>query len=739
MQSKSKIFVPLSLSRKYRNLLKSSRVFLGKEEMGYIRKAFNMVWYEYADNKNGEVIVGKALDIATICSAESGLRSTSIVSCLLFPLVSDKLITYGKINEEFGANVAVISENLSLITDMESRKNKEQGENFRKLILSVVKDIRVILIKLVERLYLMRNLNEIPENSRYGFALETFQLYAPLGHRLGLYTLKSELEDLALKHTQTQAYKAIERKLAETTSSRNRIIREFIKPIKEELTRQGFDFEIKGRLKSIYSIYNKMRKQNVDFEEVYDIFAIRIILNSKSESEKADCWKAFSIVTDFYQPNPLRMRDWVSIPKSNGYESLHTTVIMTGGRWVEVQIRTARMNEIAEKGFAAHWKYKGGTGDQGVEIWLARIREIIETPESLDSNSFLDNVKLNLYNKEVFIFTPNGDLKQLPQGATLLDFAFDIHSGLGATCVGGKVNGRVVPIRYVLQNGDKVEIITSKSQKPKKDWLNIVTTSKAKARVRAYIREEEKKNTELGKEELQRKFKNWKIPLDDIALSKIARYLKVKSITEVYGLISENKTDLLALKDLCQEKHDRQDTGKLPERIDEEAVSNLIKSPGHTEHSDDYLLISENVSNVNYKLAPCCSPILGDPIFGFVTIHDGIKIHRENCPNAKQLQEKFGYRVVMAKWAKSDGKAMYPVDIIIVGNNDIGIISRITDEMGKDHSVTMRSLNVKTEDQLFEGRLSLLVNDIHHLDNLILRLKKIKGIMHVTRSGGSLV
>ncbi len=733
MQRDAKIIVPMSLSRLYRRLLQSSRSFLNQEETTYIRKAFNLVWQHAGNTSYGEKMVGRALEIAIICSSELGLRSTSIVSCILFPLVACKQIDRAQIEVEFGSKVSEISASLALITEMETRKNENQGENFRKLLLSVVEDIRVILIKLAERLYSMRTLSATDADARYRFSLETFQLYAPLGHRLGLYTLKSELEDLALKYTQPEAYATIERKLAETTSIRNRVIREFIHPIREELTRQGFDFEIKGRLKSIYSIYNKMRKQSVDFEEVFDIFAIRIILNAPLETEKSDCWRVFSIVTDFYQPNPLRMRDWISVPKSNGYESLHTTVVMTGGRWVEVQIRTARMNEIAEKGLAAHWKYKGGHADQGLETWLAKIREVVETPDP-DALSFMDNVKLNLYAKEVFVFTPTGDLKQLPVGATILDFAFEVHSAVGAACTGAKVNGKVVPIRYVLQNGDKVEVLTSKSQRPKKDWLAVAVTSKAKGRIRAFLREEEKKNSELGKEELQRRFKNWKIALDDAALLKMMKYLKAKSVTEVYGLVAEEKVDPLILKELFLEKPDREDMAKQPERIDEQAVINLVKSP-IPEHASDYLLIDENISNVNYKLSPCCNPIFGDPIFGFVTIHDGIKVHRTNCPNAKQLMEKFGYRVVKTRWAKSDGKALYPAEIIITGSNDIGLLSRITDEMGRDASVSMRSLNVRTADQLFEGNLSLLVNDIKHLDNLITRLKKIKGIIQVSRMG----
>ncbi len=733
MQRDDSIIVPTSLSRLYRKLLKSSRTFLTREDTAYIRKAFYLVWNHSGKTSYGEEMVARSLEVAVICASELGLRSTSIVSCILFPLVGCKELTCDEIRKEFGDKVADISSSLALITEMETKANQNQGENFRKLLFSVVEDIRVILIKLAERLHAMRTLSaKEAAEERVRFSLETFQLYAPLGHRLGLYTLKSELEDLALKHTQPEAYATIERKLAETTSSRNRVIREFIHPIREELARLGFDFEIKGRLKSIFSIYNKMRKQNIDFEEVFDLFAIRIILNSPAETEKSDCWRVFSVVTDFYQPNPLRMRDWISVPKSNGYESLHTTVVMTGGRWVEVQIRTARMNEIAEKGLAAHWKYKGGHSDQGLETWLAKIREVVETPDP-DAHAFMDNVKLNLYAKEVFVFTPTGDLKQLPAGATVLDFAFEVHSRLGASCTGAKVNGKVVPIRYVLQNGDKVEILSAKSQKPKKDWLSIAVTSKAKGRIRAYLREEEKKNSELGKEELQRRFKNWKIALDDAALLKIMKFLKAKSVTEVYGLVAENRIDPLILKELFADKPDREEASKQPERIDEQAVSNLIKTPVY-EQAHDYLLIDENISNVNYKLSPCCNPIFGDPIFGFVTIHDGIKVHRTNCPNAKQLMEKFGYRVVKTRWAKSDGKALYPVELLITGINDIGLISRITDEMGHDSTVSMRSINVRTEGQLFEGNLSLLVSDIQHLDNLIARLKKIKGIINVSRN-----
>jgi GTP diphosphokinase / guanosine-3',5'-bis(diphosphate) 3'-diphosphatase len=724
-----KLFLDPIITNKYRGLLRGARHILNEEGIKEVRKAFKMAYNaskEHAPIQN-EPYINHCIAIARICIEEIGLGKTTIVCSLLFNLVNDGHLKLEDVKKEFGGQVAHIIGDLTKITNIDTKNTTEQAENYRKLLLSLVTDVRVILIKLAEQLQIMRTLEWYPEEFQFRVATQTFYLFAPLGHRLGLYNLKSELEDFSLKYTNPNSYHAISKKLEETATARNRFIREFILPIKEELTKQGFDFEIKGRLKSVYSIYNKMRKQGVEFEEVYDLFAIRIILNSELKNEKSDCWRVFSVVTDFYQPNPLRMRDWISIPKSNGYESLHTTVVHPSGKWVEVQIRTSRMNEIAEKGLAAHWKYKGGEGDKGLDIWLTKVREVLEAPET-EAFDFLDTLKPSLYSKEIFVFTPTGDLKKLPVNATVLDYAFDIHSTLGCNCIGAKVNGKSVPIRHELKNGDKVEILTSKTQKPKSDWLSFVVTSKAKNKIKTFIKEEQQKNVEQGKEILQRRLKNWKIEYNDIILKKLLKFYKLKTVTELYALIADDKADFSEIKEIIQEK---QEVQKLPEKIDDEQVEKLVKP--HTPKSEDYLVIDEKVDNLDYKLSKCCNPIFGDPIFGFVTITEGVKIHRMNCPNAEWLMSRYGYRIVKAQWTRSDGSAVYQAELKIVGIDDIGIVSRITDVISKDQKINMRSLNITTNDGMFEGLMTLFVKDTAHLDAVTNKLKKVKGVLSASR------
>jgi len=675
---------------------------------------------------NGEPFINHYITIARICVEEMGLGRIPVVCSLLYTYVQDGHIPLDTVRESFGNQVAAIIEDLTKISSIDTQNTAKQAENFRKLLLSLVTDVRVILIKLAERLQTMRTLDKYPSSLHFPMATETFYLYAPLGHRLGLYNLKSELEDISLQYTDPESYDFISRKLEETAAARNKFIREFIQPIKEELVNQGLNVEIKGRLKSIHSIYHKMRKQNVDFEEVYDIFAIRIIINTDLKSEKSDCWKVYSVVTDFYQPNPLRMRDWISIPKSNGYESLHTTVITPTGKWVEVQIRTVRMDEIAEKGLAAHWKYKGGEGDRGLDTWIAAVRNILEAPET-EALDFLDTLRPSLYNKEIFVFTPTGDLKKLPLGATVLDFAFDIHSTLGCNCIGAKIKGKNVPIRHILQNGDKVEILTSKTQKPKSDWLSFVLTSKAKNKIKTFLKEELQKTSEQGKELLLRRLRNWKLEFNDQNLKKLLKYFKLKTVTDLYAAIAEEKFDVAEIKELLQEKTE----ARTPEKIDDQLVEKITKS--HKPKSDDFLIIGENVNNLDYKLSKCCNPIFGDSIFGFVTINDGVKIHRVNCPNAEQLITKYGYRLVDARWTRSDGSSIYQTDMKVVGVDDIGLVSRITDVISKDLKVNMRSITIDTNDGMFEGLISLFVKDTAHLDALINKMRKVKGVLSVSR------
>lgn len=728
-----KLYLENSITSKYRGLLRAARNTLGPTGTTEIRKAFHLAYDALRDKPflNNEPFINKCIAVARIAVEEIGLGKTSIICSLLYDAVHEGKISLENVKESFGTEVAQLAGDLTKISSIDTNNTTEQAENFRKLLLSLVTDVRVILIKLSERLQVMRNLENYPEEMHLPVATETFYLYAPLAHRLGLYNIKSEMEDISLKFRDTDTYQYISRKLEETTTARNRFIKEFIQPIKDELEKQNFKFEIKGRLKSIYSIYNKMRKQGVGFEEVYDIFAIRIIADTDLKNEKADCWRIYSIVSDFYQPNPLRMRDWISIPKTNGYESLHTTVIGPGGKWVEVQIRTVRMNEIAEKGLAAHWKYKGGEADRGLDTWLGKVREILEAPES-EAMDFLDTLKPSLYTKEIFVFTPTGDLKKLPINATVLDFAFDIHSTLGCTCVGAKVNGKSVPIRHILQNGDRVEILTSKAQKPKSDWLSFVVTSKAKNKIKAIIKEEKSKHADAGKEILQRRLKNWKFPYNDANLKKLQKHYKVKTITDLYGLIADDKVDLTIIKELLQEKPETQRT---PEKIEETVVDKIVKS--HTSRSDDYLIIDNKIDSMEYKLAKCCNPIFGDPIFGFVTINEGVKIHRVNCPNAEQMISKYGYRVVKARWTSHDGNVQYQADVRVVGIDDIGLVSRISDLLSRDLKVNMRSISFDTNDGMFEGRISLFVKDNSHLDNLLIRLKKVKGVLSATRLGSA--
>jgi GTP diphosphokinase / guanosine-3',5'-bis(diphosphate) 3'-diphosphatase len=714
---------------RYRGLLKTARHLLPEDGLKQIRKAFNMALEAcpYKKSHTNEPFIFHSIAIAKVTIEEIGLGRSSVVAALLFSYVEDGLIDIEKIRSTFGEKVVEIITGLTRISVIDTKNTTFQAENFRKLLLSLSTDVRVILIKLAERLHFMRTMEGLNPDDQFRIATETFYLYAPLGHRLGLYNLKSELEDLSLKYTDSTTYNTIVRKLTDTTATRNRFIKEFIKPIQEELSKQSFNFDIKGRTKSVFSIYNKMKKQGVEFEEVYDIFAIRVILNSESKSEKADCWRVYSVVADLYQPNPLRMRDWISIPKSNGYESLHTTVVVPGGKWVEVQIRTNRMNEIAEKGLAAHWKYKGGQGEAGLDQWLTKIREVLEAPDT-ETVDFLDNLKPSLYNKEIFVFTPNGDLRRLPAGATVLDFAFDIHSGLGQTCVGAKVNNKNVPIRYVLNNGDKVEVLSSKNQYPKSDWLSFVVTSKAKAKIKQIIKEEATREAEQGREILRRRFRNWKITFNDVNVSKLLKLFKVKSSIELYSLVALDKVDFSHIKEVLTTKVDTQ---KSPERIDDALVEKIIKNP--TASSDDYLIIDEKVDNVDFKLAKCCRPIFGDSIFGFVTVNEGIKIHRMNCPNASRLMEFYGYRVVKAKWTQTDGSALYQADIRITGVDDIGLLSRVSDVISKDLKVNMRSLSINTNDGMFEGNISLFVKDTQHLDALINKLKKVKGVLATSR------
>jgi len=626
--------------------------------------------------------------------------------------------------------VSSIIQGMMRVGELYERNASLETENFRKLFLTFAEDVRVILIIIAEHLQIMRTLEMFPEESRQSIARETSFLYAPLAHRMGLYAVKTELEDLSLKNTNREIYREIAHKLNETKRSRDQFITEFITPLKEKLTDIGFKFEIKGRTKSIHSIYTKIKKQNTVFENIYDLFAIRIIFDVPLDKEKAACWQAYSIVADMYQPNPKRLRDWLSIPKTNGYESLHTTVLGPEGRWVEVQIRTVRMDEVAEKGLAAHWKYKGIKSESGMDEWLKSIREILENPE-LNAVDFMDEFKLNLYDKEVFVFTPNGDLHKLPKGATALDFAFSIHSALGCKCVGAKVNGKNMTIKYVLNNGDQVEVLTSPTQKPNPAWLHIVTTSKAKTKIRQALKEVEFKDAEMGRETIIRRFKNWKIELDDGKISRLAKKKGFTTVSDFYQEIAHEKLDMLVVRDAYLDL-DKPTIIEFSELRKADSFSKDILSTEST-GKDDVLVIGEDLKGVDFRLAKCCNPIYGDDVFGFVSVIGGIKIHKTDCPNAPQMIARFGYRIVKARWSGKSIGSQYPITLRIVGHDDIGIVTNITSLISKEKNISLRSISIDSNAGLFTGNLTIMVNDTHELEGIIKKIRIVKGVKSISR------
>jgi GTP pyrophosphokinase len=579
----------------------------------------------------------------------------------------------------------------------------------------------------------MRTLSTYDEESRQQIARQCSYLYAPLAHRMGLYKIKTELEDLSLKFTNRTIYSEIAHKLNETKRSRDQYINSFIQPLETKLSQLGYPFTIKGRTKSIHSIYNKIKKQNTSFENIYDLFAIRIIFDVPVEREKTVCWQAYSVVADMYQPNPKRLRDWLTIPKSNGYESLHTTVLGPQGKWVEVQIRTNRMDEVAEKGLAAHWKYKGIKGENGMDDWLKTIREILENPD-LNAVDFMDEFKLNLYNEEVFVFTPNGDLHKLPKGATALDFAFSIHSGLGSKCVGAKVNGRNMPIKYVLNNGDSVEVLTSPTQKPNQSWLNIVTTSKAKNKIRQALKEIEFKDAELGREILSRRFKNWKIDLEEGKISKLAKRKGYKTVSDFYQELAQGKLDILEVREAYTDLEKKENPEAQVETRSAESFTKEPTVPAEVASREDVLIIAQDLKNVDFKLSKCCNPIYGDDVFGFVSVGGGIKIHRIDCPNAPQLISRFGYRIVKARWSGKSEGSHYPITLRIVGHDDIGIVANITSLISKEKNITLRSISVDSNAGLFQGNLTIMVSNTNELDQIVKKISRIKGVKNVSRS-----
>lgn len=672
------------------------------------------------------------INTSLILIDEIKLKKPSIVATLLYRVVLNNLISIEDVKTKFDAEVADIIGGLLKINKLKASESSMESEHYTKLLLSMAEDMRVILIMIANRLHLMRRANSFTEEQvRLRLSLEAAYIYVPLAHKLGLYNIKSELEDLYLKYTDREVYDFISNKLQESQAAREKYIAEFIAPIREKLKETGLKYEIKGRTKSIFSINNKLKKQKVDFESIYDLFAIRIILDSDLSKEKAECWQVYSIVTDLYQPNPKRLKDWLSIPKSNGYESLHITVMGLLSRWVEVQIRTKRMDEIAERGLAAHWKYKGVKSQSSIDDWLTNLRETLEN-KNIASNEKLEDFKLGMYDEEIFVFTPMGDLHKLPKGATLLDFAFSIHSKLGSTCVSGKVNGRNVPIRHKLNSGDQIEIMTSPNQSPKQDWLSFVITTKARNKIRQSLKEEANKQVEYAKELLKRRFKNRKIEEDEGILMRVIKKKGFKTVTDFYIKIAQETLDINNVIDAYLEQERKE--SEAHEKHDLVSAGDyVIQTPTNAANAktSDELIIDQNLTGIDYKLAKCCNPIFGDEIFGFVS-SQGIKIHRTSCNNAHDMFSRFGYRIIPARWSGKAGSS-YTIVLRIVGVDDIGIVTNITSIISKEQEANLRSISIDSNDGLFHGNLSVTVNNTKVLDALMKKLKTIKGVKQVTR------
>jgi len=719
---------------RYRKLLRKAKPILKDGDARRIKKAFTIALEAHKDmrRKSGEPYIFHPLAVAQICVEEIGLGTTSIIAALLHDVVEDTDIELADIERMFGKKVARITDGLTKISGVFEYGTSQQAENFRKMLFTLSEDVRVIIIKLADRLHNMRTLESMPRNKQLKIASETIYLYAPLAHRLGLNTVKSELEDLYLRFTDKHIYDSIAQNIDDTRASRNKFIKQFIQPIKEELDKLKVPYEIKGRPKSLYSIWNKMRKQNIPFDEVYDLFAIRIIMDTPIETEKSICWQVYSIVTDFYTPNPDRLRDWISTPKANGYESLHTTVMAKNGQWVEVQIRTERMDDIAEKGYAAHWKYKetASSHESNLEKWLAKVRDTLEQNDH-SALDFVDDFRGNLFSEEVFVFTPKGELKTLPYGATALDFAFEIHTQVGSKCIGAKVNNKLVPINYVLKNGDQIEILTSQKQKPHEDWLRFVVTSKAKGRIKDNLKEDKRRSADEGKEIILRKLKQLKIEATQTVFEQMREYFKAPTHFELYYRVGRgfiNAADIKRFKDYKPASPIKSRPNlRVP---DAKAIEQEItKIKGRYE---DILLIGEDMDLVDYKLAKCCTPIPGDDVFGFVTVNEGIKIHRTNCPNSAELLANHGNRVVKAKWT-SQHEVAFLTGLKIRGTDRVGLINDISKIISDELKVNMSSMSIHTDSGIFEGEIMLYVNDTRHLEQLIQKLEKVEGLVKVSR------
>ena len=674
-----------------------------------------------------------AAQTAEILREEIGLKGDALQAVSLIPEIDEGKLSLEDVEEQYGPQVSRILHGLNRIRQLYEKNPVIESENFRNLLLSFAEDMRVILIMIADRVNLMRQIRDTENvEAKMEVSQEAAYLYAPLAHKLGLYKLKSELEDLSLKYLEHDAYYMIREKLNETKASRDAYIAAFIRPVEEKVKAAGIKCHIKGRTKSIHSIWEKMKKQKCGFEGIYDLFAIRIIIDCPEDKEKMQCWQAYSIVTDMYQPNPKRLRDWLSVPKSNGYESLHITVLGPEQKWVEVQIRTERMDEIAERGVAAHWRYKGVKGEGGLDEWLTGIRNMLEHADGLEA---MDQFKMDLYEDEVFVFTPRGDLYKFPVGATVLDFAYHIHSKLGNQCTGGRINGKVVPIRQLLKSGDQVEILTSTNQKPRQEWLSIVKTSRAKSKIRLALKETQVKEGLFAKEMLERKFKNRKIEQDEATMFHVIKKMGFKEVSDFYKQVADGQLDVNAVIDKYIELREGEKvvTGDNMARsasefdLDESRFSQL-----NAHMADDTLVIDRDLKGLDYQLARCCHPIYGDPIFGFVTINGGIKIHRQDCPNAPELRRRYGYRVVKARWS-GKGSSQYSITLRVIGNDDIGIVNNLTSIISKDERLLLRSINIDSHDGLFSGNIVVMLEDTSRLEALIKKLRTVKGVKQVER------
>jgi GTP pyrophosphokinase len=719
--------------RHYRALLRSLRPKLKKGDKELVRHAFEMAAEAHRTmrRKSGEPYILHPLAVAMICVEEIGLGVRSTICSLLHDTVEDTDLTLEEIEHDFGGEIARIVDGLTKISGVIDTSSSQQAENFKKIILTLTDDPRVILIKLADRLHNMRTLDYMKREKQLKIASETVWVYAPLAHRMGLYNVKTELEDLSMKYLEPQEYKDIARKLSETKRERTRYINEFIKPLKEKLQKGGFDFEIYGRPKSIHSIWNKIKKKGVDFEEVYDLFAIRVILNSPPEKEKEDCWKVYSMITDEYTPAPERLRDWLSNPKNNGYEALHTTVMGPQGKWVEVQIRTRRMNEIAEKGLAAHYKYKEGNSDEDrFDKWFGQIREVISSQDT-DGVDFLQDFKTSFLAEEIYVYTPRGDVKMLPVGSTTLDFAFSIHSAIGTKCIGAKVNHKLVPLSYKLRSGDQIEIITSNKQKPTEDWLNMVVTTKAKSKIKDALKEEKRTIAEDGKAYTQRKLEGMGAAFTQGNIDELVSFYKLPSQLDLFYKVAVKQIDLKELKDF-HVLGDRLEMPKpvkpvieiKPESVEHKHVANKKDS--------ELIIFGESSDRIMYTLAKCCNPIPGDNVFGFVSTGKGLIIHRTNCPNAAQMMANYGHRIVKTKWAKNK-EISFLTGLKIVGIDDVGVINKITNVISGDMKINIAALTIESGEGLFQGTVKVFVHDKEELEELVDRLKRLSGIQNVER------